>query len=73
MGTEHHQSCYYTRSPICMTAGFVFGMIVGVLIHTERSLITTLTSVLIAALVFHITFKTHTPSRTVLPFVKKGS
>ena len=44
------------HNPICMTIGFMFGMIVGSLIHTEHSVLSVLTSVTMATAVFHFTF-----------------
>jgi hypothetical protein len=44
------------QHPICMTIGFMFGMIIGSLIHADHSIVTTLTSVGLATGVFHFTF-----------------
>ena len=42
------------HNPICMTIGFMFGMIVGALIHTEHSTLSVVTSVTMATAVFHL-------------------
>jgi hypothetical protein len=74
MGTEHHSTTRdYTQNPICMTMGFVFGMMVGVMGYTEQSLLVTSTSILTAAMVFHFTFNTHLFKYKVSRVVKKGS
>ena len=44
------------QNPICMTIGFMFGMIVGSLIHTEQSLWVAALSVILYTTVFHFTF-----------------
>ena len=44
------------HNPICRTIGFMFGMIVGSLIHTEHSVLSVVTSVTMATTVFHFTF-----------------
>lgn len=76
METEQHDqpsACQYLRNPICMTLGFMFGMIVGLLIHTERSLWELFMSVTFAALVFHVTFTTSLRKHKVARVIKKGS
>jgi alpha/beta superfamily hydrolase len=44
------------HNPVCMTIGFMFGMIVGSLIHTEHSVLNVVLSVSLATTVFHFTF-----------------
>jgi hypothetical protein len=44
------------QNPVCMTIGFMFGMIVGSLIHADHSIITMITSVTLSTAVFHFTF-----------------
>ena len=44
------------QHPVCMTIGFMFGMIIGSLIHADHSIVTTLMSVGLATGVFHFTF-----------------
>jgi hypothetical protein len=42
-------------SNACITLTFMFGIIIGALIHTENSLWNVLTSISLATIVFHFT------------------
>ena len=44
------------QNPICMTIGFMFGMIIGSLIHADHSVVSIITSVTLSTAVFHFTF-----------------
>ena len=62
------------RNPICMTIGFMFGIIVGSLIHTEHSMLSVVTSVIMATAVFHFTFaKNINFTELFSKVIKKGS
>ena len=62
------------RNPICMTIGFMFGIIVGSLIHTEHSMLSVVTSVLMATTVFHFTFARNINFTELFSkVIKKGS
>ena len=62
------------RNPICMTIGFMFGIIVGSLIHTEHSMLSVITSVIMATAVFHFTFARSINFTEVFSkVIKKGS
>jgi len=51
----------------CTTMTFMFGVIVGALIHTENSILNVVVSIALATVVFHFTaFKD-------FKFIKKGS
>lgn len=66
-------SCVPQR-PICMTIGFMFGMIVGSLLHTEYSLFSVGLSVMLGTVVFHYTFAKNFSILTLLKkVIKKGS
>jgi hypothetical protein len=56
-----------------MSMGFMFGVIVGSLIHTESSLANVAVSVVIATVVFHYTFVKNINFSKLLGFFKKGS
>jgi hypothetical protein len=63
-----------TRHPICMTAGFMFGMILGALLHTTGSRLNIVLSVLLATVVFHLTYaRNFNISHMIGQFFKKGS
>jgi hypothetical protein len=62
------------HNPICMTIGFMFGMIVGSLIHTEHSVLNVVLSVSLATTVFHFTFVRNINFTELLSkVIKKGS
>lgn len=62
------------QNPVCMTIGFMFGMIVGALIHTDHSPLSVATSVTMATAVFHFTFVRNINFTGVFAKVtKKGS
>jgi alpha/beta superfamily hydrolase len=62
------------HNPICMTIGFMFGMIVGALIHTEHSTLSVVTSVTMATAVFHFTFVRNINfTKLFSKVIKKGS
>ena len=44
------------QNPVCMTIGFMFGMIIGSLIHADHSIVSMISSVTLATVVFHFTF-----------------
>jgi len=44
------------QNPVCMTIGFMFGMIIGSLIHADHSIVSMISSVTLATAVFHFTF-----------------
>lgn len=70
---DQPSACQYLRNPICMTLGFMFGMIIGLLIHTERSSLELFMSVTFAVLAFHVTFTTSPRKLKVVRVIKKGS
>ena len=62
------------HNPVCMTIGFMFGMIVGALIHTEQSLWVAALSVILSTTVFHFTFVRNINFLELfLKVIKKGS
>lgn len=61
------------QNPLCMTIGFMFGMIVGSLIHNENSLVSVVVSVGLATVVFHYTFVKNISFSQLIGFFKKGS
>ncbi len=44
------------QNPVCMTIGFMFGMIIGSLIHADHSVMSMITSVTLSTAVFHFSF-----------------
>ena len=71
--SERRGSCT-SHHPIYMTVGFMFGMIVGSLIHAEHSLIGIGVSVILATVVFHYTFvKNFSVTGLLQKVIKKGS
>jgi len=62
------------HNPVCMTIGFMFGMIVGSLIHTEQSILVSALSIGLATAVFHFTFVRNINFLELfLKVIKKGS
>lgn len=61
------------QNPVCMTIGFMFGVIVGSLIHNENSALSVGISVVIATVVFHYTFVKNLSFSQLVGFFKKGS
>lgn len=62
------------RSPLCMTLGFMLGMVVGTVICTNKSLTTIGLSVVVATVVFHLTFVQQFDFKRLLSkVIRKGS
>ena len=62
------------QNPICMTIGFMFGMIIGSLIHADHSVMSMITSVTLSTAVFHFTFVRNINFLGLLQkVIKKGS
>lgn len=60
-------------SNACITLTFMFGVIIGALIHTENSLWNVLTSIGLATMVFHFTIIKNFSFATLRKITKKGS
>jgi hypothetical protein len=62
------------RNPVCMTLGFMLGMVVGTIICANNSLRDIVVSVLLATVVFHVTFGKNFNIATLLSkVIRKGS
>lgn len=62
------------RNPICMTLGFMLGMVVGTIICANNSLRDIVVSVIMATAVFHVTFGKNFNITTLLSkVIRKGS
>lgn len=63
-----------TKRPICMTAGFMFGMIIGSCItHINASWLGTGLAVTVATVVFHFTYvRNFNIKQVVSKVIKKG-
>lgn len=72
--SDKHTIGCQPHNPICMTIGFMFGTIVGSIIHTEHSLLSVILSVTAATAVFHLTFVRNVNFVGLLSkVIKKGS
>lgn len=61
-------------STVCTTLTFMFGIIIGALIHTDNSLLNVVTSIVLATTVFHFTIiKNYNINTLVTKVIKKGS
>jgi threonine/homoserine/homoserine lactone efflux protein len=56
----------------CITMTFMFGIIVGALIHTDNSLWNVITSIGLATIVFHFTMLRNFGVDKLLKVIKKG-
>jgi hypothetical protein len=71
--TDRRGTACQPQNPICMTIGFMFGMIVGSLIHAEHSILSIVTSILLGTVVFHYTFVRNINLSGLLKVIKRGS
>lgn len=73
MMVDRRLSCN-TKNPICMTTGFMFGMIIGSLLHTSGSWLQVGVSVLAATVVFHFSYvRNFSMMGSIKQVFKKGS
>jgi hypothetical protein len=73
MMVDRRSSCN-TKRPFCMTAGFMFGIIIGLLLNTNGSWLQGSLTVLVASSVFHLTYvRNFNFSQLVSKVIKKGS
>ena len=72
--TDRRVTACQPQNPVCMTIGFMFGMIVGSLIHAEHSMWSMVSSIALATAVVHFTFVRNINfNELLLKVIKKGS
>jgi hypothetical protein len=71
MIVDRREHC--NKRPMCMTASFMFGMVLGAILYTNGSWIHTGLSILVASAVFHLTYVRDFSIRDIVgKVIKKG-